>query len=116
MFAKVKNTYTVKNYSRLYPYVHPYLFRVILALVLTLPLGAMDAVIAWVLKPYMDVVMIEKKAQAASLFPLLIIVFSFCQSALNYGTMTFFSSSSSLSASASPSAILLVSFLLTVVI
>lgn len=85
MFAKIKNTYTFKNYSRIYPYVHPYLFRVILALVLTLPLGAMDAVIAWVLKPYMDVVMIEKKAQAASLFPLLIIVFSFCQSALNYG-------------------------------
>lgn len=55
-----------------------------LAILITLPLGAMDAVIAWVLKPYMDVVMIEKSAKATSLLPLLVIVFSFAQSMLNY--------------------------------
>ena len=74
----------VQNYRKIYPYVKPYLFRAILAILVTLPLGAMDAVIAWVLKPYMDVVMIEKSAKATSLLPLLIIVFSLAQSLLNY--------------------------------
>ncbi|MBR6675080.1 MAG: ATP-binding cassette domain-containing protein [Alphaproteobacteria bacterium] len=68
----------------MYPYVRPYLGRAILAILVTLPLGAMDAVIAWVLKPYMDIVMIEKSAKATSFLPLLIIIFSLAQSSLNY--------------------------------
>lgn len=80
----IKNTYIIQNYRKIYPYVKPYLFRAVLALLVTLPLGAMDAVIAWVLKPYMDVVMIEKSAKATSLLPLLVIVFSLAQSLLNY--------------------------------
>ena len=75
---KIKQTNMIANYRKMYPYVRPYLFRAILALLLTLPLGAMDAVIAWVMKPYMDSVMIEKTAKATSLLPLLIIIFSFC--------------------------------------
>ena len=81
---KLKQMNLVVNYRKIYPYVKPYLFRAILAILVTLPLGAMDAVIAWVLKPYMDVVMIEKSAQATSFLPLLVIIFSFAQSLLNY--------------------------------
>lgn len=81
---KIKSSYLFQNYSQIFPYVKPYLFRAILALLVTLPLGAMDAVIAWVLKPYMDVVMIEKSAGATSLLPILVIVFSLAQSLLNY--------------------------------
>lgn len=81
---QLKNSYLFKNYSKIYPYVKPYLWRAILAILVTLPLGAMDAVIAWVLKPYMDVVMIEKSAKATSLLPLIIILFSLFQSFLNY--------------------------------
>ena len=84
IFKSFKNTYLFQNYSKIYPYVRPYLGRAILAILVTLPLGAMDAVIAWVLKPYMDIVMIEKSAKATSLLPLLIIVFSLAQSSLNY--------------------------------
>ncbi len=84
IFKRFKNTYLFQNYSKIYPYVRPYLGRAILAILVTLPLGAMDAVIAWVLKPYMDIVMIEKSAKATSLLPLLIIVFSLAQSSLNY--------------------------------
>ncbi|MBE6449177.1 MAG: ABC transporter ATP-binding protein [Alphaproteobacteria bacterium] len=69
----------------MYPYVKPYKTRAILALLITLPIGSMDAVIAWVLKPYMDTVMIEKSVQATSLIPILIILFSLLQSLLNYG-------------------------------
>ncbi len=81
---KLKQMNIVVNYRKIYPYVKPYLFRAILAILVTIPLGAMDAVIAWVLKPYMDVVMIEKSAKVTSLLPLLIILFSLLQSLLNY--------------------------------
>lgn len=84
IIVNLKQTNLVRNYSKIYPYVRPYLGRAILALLVTLPLGAMDAVIAWVLKPYMDIVMIEKSAKVTSLLPLLIIIFSLAQSLLNY--------------------------------
>ena len=44
----------------------------------------MDAVIAWSLKPYMDVVMVEKNTASTAYIPILIIVFSCLQSLLNY--------------------------------
>lgn len=75
----------VQNYRRMIPYVRPYWGRALLALLITLPIGSMDAVIAWVLKPYMDIVMIEKSVRATSFIPLLIVVFSLTQSLLNYG-------------------------------
>ncbi len=84
IIKKLKNTNLIQNYRKIYPYVRPYLFRAILAILVTLPLGAMDAVIAWVLKPYMDVVMIEKSAKVTSLLPILIVIFSLAQSLLNY--------------------------------
>lgn len=82
----LKNNFFITNYTKIYPYVRPYLFRAILAILITLPLGAMDAIIAWSLKPYMDVVMLEQQATTtqAALIPLLIIIFSSMQSMLNY--------------------------------
>ena len=81
---KMAQMNVVVNYRKIYPYVRPYLWRAILAVLVTLPLGAMDAAIAWVLKPYMDTVMIEKSVKATSLIPALIIVFSVAQSMLSY--------------------------------
>lgn len=81
---KIKSLYIVENYSKIYPYVKPYWFRALAAVLITIPVGSMDAVIAWSLKPYMDVVMIEKNTQATNYLPLLIIVFSLLQSILNY--------------------------------
>lgn len=83
---RIKQMNLVQNYRKIYPYVRPYLFRAILALVITIPIGSMDAVIAWVLKPYMDTVMIEKSVQTTSLIPALIILFSLLQSLLNYAS------------------------------
>jgi len=36
----------------------------LIAVLITIPIGSMDAVIAWSLKPYMDVVMLEQQATA----------------------------------------------------
>lgn len=90
MFQKIKakflNLNLVVNYRKILPYVKPYWGRALIAVLITIPIGAMDAVIAWALKPYMDVVMVEKSTLAKStlFIPLLIIIFSLCQSLLTY--------------------------------
>ena len=78
--TKIKSTHFVENYGRMLPYVRPYWFRAIVAVLITIPIGAMDAVIAWSLKPYMDVVMVEKSAGATWYIPVLIVLFSCLQS------------------------------------
>lgn len=60
LFAKLKETQAYKNYSRILPYVKPYWFRALLAVLICIPIGGLDAVIALALKPYMDLVMVEK--------------------------------------------------------
>ena len=83
---KIKNLYVVKNYTKIYPYIKPYWVRALIAVLITIPIGSMDAVIAWSLKPYMDVVMLEQQttAQQTMFIPLLIVLFSSVQSILNY--------------------------------
>lgn len=83
---KLENLYIVKNYKNIYPYVKPYWVRAMLAVLITFPVGIMDSIVAWALKPYMDVVMIEKNIASTSYVPLLIIGFSFMQSALTYSS------------------------------
>lgn len=90
MFEKLKNKILQLNlivdYKKMMPYVRPYWKRALLAVLITIPIGSMDAVIAWALKPYMDVVMVEKQTMGGTtvLIPLLIIIFSLFQSLLTY--------------------------------
>ena len=90
MFKKLKakflNLNLIVNYRKILPYVKPDWGRALTAVLITIPIGSMDAVIAWALKPYMDVVMVEKNTGGSSTFliPLLIIVFSSFQSLLTY--------------------------------
>ena len=42
--------------KRIFPYIKPVLGRIILAFILVIPLGLLDGVTAFVLKPYIDVV------------------------------------------------------------
>lgn len=83
---RIKAYSLFKNYGKIYPYVKPYWIRALIAVLITIPIGSMDAVIAWSLKPYMDVVMLEQQATASQtmLIPVLIIVFSSLQSLFNY--------------------------------
>ena len=57
------NTTTAKNsfkyswlLSRIFPYIKPYLFRIFLGFAIAIPLGLLDGVTAFALKPYMDYV------------------------------------------------------------
>ncbi len=42
--------------KRIFPYIKPVLFRIMIAFLLTIPLGLLDGVTAFALKPYIDVV------------------------------------------------------------
>ena len=74
------------NGKRMYPYVRPYLGRAILALLLCIPIGSLDAVIAWSLKPYMDMVLLEKSVGDSHSYwiPLSIVLFTVFHGVLNY--------------------------------
>ncbi|MBQ8671415.1 MAG: ATP-binding cassette domain-containing protein [Alphaproteobacteria bacterium] len=67
----------------MWPYISRYKLRALFAVLITIPVGAMDAVIAWALKPYMDVMMIEKNTNTYWI-PLLIIGFSATQGILTF--------------------------------
>ena len=87
MFAKLlkKSNHPISSdNTAILPYVKPYWIRGLLGVLITIPIGSMDAVIAWSLKPYMDIVMVEKNTASTSYIPLLIILFSSLQSLLNY--------------------------------
>lgn len=70
--------------KRLYKYIKPYLGRVILNLAIAIPVGLLDAVIAYSLKPYMDIVIIGKNKFWATWIPLGIIFFAIFQGSLKY--------------------------------
>ena len=90
MFQKLKdkidNINVIVDYKKILPYAKPYWKRAIIAMLITIPIGSMDAVIAWAMKPYMDVVMVEKTTigKSTMFIPILIIVFSLMQSLLTY--------------------------------
>lgn len=81
---KLLQFYTFKNYALIFPYAKPYWFRALIAVVITIPVGMMDAVIAWSLKPFMDVVLVEKQTGWTMYIPLMIVVFSVLQALFTY--------------------------------
>lgn len=70
--------------KRMYKYVKPYLFRIILGFLIALPVGALDGVIAYALKPYMDEVLIKKNMLLAYVIPFGIVAFAALQGVLRY--------------------------------
>jgi len=81
---KVLHNMFVKNYRRMWPYMKPFWFRALLSILVAIPVGSLDAVIALSLKPYMDVVMLDKSLQTAWYIPLMIIGFTIVQSIFRY--------------------------------
>ncbi len=73
-----------EHYQIMWPFIKPYLFRAVLAVLVSIPIGALDSVIALSLKPYMDIVLVEKTENSPSYIPLLIIAFTSVQGFLNY--------------------------------
>lgn len=81
---KLINNQFVVNYKRMWPFVKPIWFRALISIVICIPVGSLDAVIALSLKPYTDVVVVGKEMSSPWYIPLLIVSFTTIQGALNY--------------------------------
>lgn len=81
-----KKNQFLNSISILWPYIKPYWVKALIALLITIPVGSMDAVIAWSMKPYMDIVLVEKSAHTTAYIPIIIIAFSLVQGILTYGS------------------------------
>lgn len=85
---KVKNFINkqrmVVNYKRMWPYVRPIWFRALLSVLICIPIGGLDAVIAMSLKPYMDMLTIEKNVSASWYVAIAIVAFTCLQGVLKY--------------------------------
>ena len=87
---KLKDTLAENSFDyayltkRMYKYIRPYLFRILLSFVIALPVGALDGVIAYALKPYMDEVLIKKNMLLAYIIPFGIVAFAALQGLLRY--------------------------------
>ena len=73
-----------EHYKVMWPFIKPYTFRALLAILISIPIGALDSVVALSLKPYMDIVLVDKSAQSPAYIPFLIIAFTSIQGCLNY--------------------------------
>lgn len=89
MLQKLKNSRFFVNYKRMWPFIKPYWFRSLVAILITIPIGALDSVIALALKPFMDTVIMDKGGSTPFnlplyVIPLFIVVFTVMQSLLEY--------------------------------
>ena len=78
-----KNRFFI-NYRRMWPYVKPVWFRALCSMLICIPIGSLDAIIALALKPYMDLVMVEKSIASPWYIPLGIVAFTSVQGGLKY--------------------------------
>ncbi len=81
---KFFNTQFISNYKRMWPFVKPIWGRALISLLICIPVGSLDAVIALSLKPYTDIVVVGKNMSSPWYIPLLIVGFTSIQGVLNY--------------------------------
>lgn len=81
---KIINNPFIFNYRRMWPYIKPYWFRALLSVLISIPIGSLDAVIALSLKPYMDMVIVDKSLAVSWYIPIAIMLFTSVQGGLSY--------------------------------
>lgn len=80
------STNFVRGYKTFWPFLKPYFFWAVLGVILTIPVGALDAVVASFLKPFMDNVMVAQDAEFSKLVPIFIIGFTVIQGICIYAS------------------------------
>lgn len=86
---RIKQNSFILNYTRMWPFIRPYWGRALVATLITIPIGSLDAIIALSLKPFMDTVIMDKGGSTPFNLPLytipaFIVLFTIIQSALDY--------------------------------
>ena len=80
----MNQTSFIRGYKQIWPYLKPVWFMGLLGIVLTIPVGALDAVIAYFLKPFIDNVMVARQKSFADYVPHIIICFTGIQGIFIY--------------------------------
>lgn len=75
--------------SRIFPYIKPFLFRIFLGFLVAIPVGLLDGVTAFALKPYMDYVIGQKNFEFALLGHSYTMTYSFMAIALPFAVVGF---------------------------
>ena len=81
---KNQQTNFLRGYKQFWPFLKPLWFIGLLGIILTIPVGALDAVIASFLKPFIDNVMVEQQKSFADYVPIIIIGFTLVQGVFIY--------------------------------
>lgn len=81
---KILNNQFFINYKRMWPFIKPIWGRALISVLICIPVGSLDAVIALSLKPYTDMVVVGKSMSSPWYIPLLIVTFTSLQGFLNY--------------------------------
>ena len=76
----------ISLYKNIAPYFMRYRWRVILAVLVTLPVGALDGACAWALKFYTDLVLVGRDGDASFFLPLLLLALLIFQGLMNYAS------------------------------
>jgi len=74
----------VFNYRRMWPFIRPYWVRALVGVLLTIPVGSLDAAVAAFLKPITDNILVAKDVEFSRTLPFIIIGFTLLQGVLNY--------------------------------
>ena len=80
----VHATSFIRGWKLFWPFLKPIWFLGVLGMVLTIPVGALDAVVASFLKPFIDNVMVEQQKSFADYVPIIIIGFTIIQGIFIY--------------------------------
>ncbi|MDR1533830.1 MAG: ABC transporter ATP-binding protein/permease [Planctomycetota bacterium] len=83
LFLSSQDLGDIRKFSR---FVRPFLWRGVLSILMSTPVGAMEAMIAAVLKPFTDTVILGGQTADLSYYPILIIIFTLVQSAFKYAS------------------------------
>ncbi len=81
---KITENMFIKNYKRMWPYIKPFWGRAVLTILLAIPVGMLDAVIAWAIKPFTDGMISSNPLFPNWLLPIVIVAFTTLQGALTY--------------------------------
>lgn len=79
-----QGTSFIRGYKRFWPFLKPFWALALLGILLTIPVGALDAVIALFLKPFTENIMVEQQAEAAAYIPFVIVGFTIVQGLFLY--------------------------------
>lgn len=74
----------IRGYKRFWPFMKRYALLAVIGMLLTIPIGMLDAVVASFLRPFMDRVMVDQEKAFAYNVPLIILGFALGQGLLIY--------------------------------